>query len=265
LNSTIEEIDRVYVEYKMNEAIKRVYDFTRSDFCDWYIEFVKTRFYGNDPKDRETAQAVSVHVMRKILKLLHPYCPFITEELWDSFKFQNEELLVSTLWPDVDSSQIKKNIENEVQILMDVISSVRNIRASLNVSPGKEAKLTIRGDEKKCSILYSNKNYLKRLAKLGEIESGLKVEKPPQSATAVVKGLELFVPLAGLIDLNKEIERLGKQIQDMEGRLSAVARKLENKNFVERAPENIINHERDKMQKYESDLSKLQQNLKALQ
>jgi len=204
-------------------------------------------------------------VMREILNLLHPYCPFITEELWDCFKVPDEDLLISTLWPEVDSSQIDKNVENEIQILMDVITAVRNIRASLNVSPGKEASLTIRGDEKKCSMLCANENYLQRLAKLGDIKSGKKAEKPAQSATAVVEGLELFVPLAGLIDLSKEIDRLEKQILDMEGRLSAVSRKLGNKNFVERAPEDVIMHERDKMQKYASNLSKLQQNLEALQ
>jgi len=265
LNSIIEETNTAYTDYKLNEAIKRVYDFTRADFCDWYIEFAKTRFYGDDSEDRKTAQAVAVNVMREILNLLHPYCPFITEELWDCFKAPDEDLLISSLWPEVDSSQIDKNVENEIQILMDVISAVRNIRASLNVSPGKEANLTIRGDEKKCSMLCTNENYLKRLAKLGDIKSGEKAEKPAQSATAVVEGLELFIPLAGLIDLNKEIDRLERQILDMEGRLSAVSRKLENKNFVERAPENVITHERDKMQKYASDLSKLQQNLEALQ
>ena len=265
LNSTIEETNKAYTAYKLNEAIKRAYDFTRADFCDWYIEFAKTRFYGDDLEDRKTAQAVAVHVMREILKLLHPYCPFITEELWGCFKFQDEELLISTLWPAVDSSQIDKNVESEIQILMDVITAIRNIRASLNVSPGKQASLTIRGDKKKCNMLRSNENYLQRLAKLDDIQSGEKAEKPAQSATAVVQGMELFVPLAGLIDLSKEIDRLERQIQDMKGRLSAVSRKLENKKFVERAPENVISHERDKMQKYESDLSKLQQNLEALQ
>ena len=113
-------------------------------------------------------------------------------------------------------------------------------------------------------MLCANENYLKRLAKLDDISSGVTVEKPAQSATAVVEGLELFVPLVGLIDLSKEIDRLEKHMMDMEGRLSAVSRKLGNKNFVERAPENVIFHERNKLQKYESDLSKLKQNFEVL-
>jgi valyl-tRNA synthetase len=265
LNSTIEETNTAYTKYKLNEAIKRAYDFTRADFCDWYIEFAKTRFYGDNLEDRKTAQTVSVYVIRKILKLLHPYCPFITEELWDSFKNSDDALLISSRWPEVESTRIDRDIENEIQILMDVITAVRNIRATLNISPGKEASLTIRGDEKKCNILHSNENYLQRLAKLEKIQMGEKEKKPPQSATAVIKGLELFVPLAGLIDINKEINRLEKQIQDISGRLSAVNRKLENKNFVYRAPKNVIRHQRQKQQNYKADLIKLQQNLESLQ
>ena len=265
LNFTIEEVNSAYAEYKLNEAIKRVYDFTRADFCDWYIEFAKSRYYGSDDDDRLIAQVVSVHVMRKILKLLHPYCPFITEELWSCFKNQDERLLITSSWPNVESSRINKKIDKENAILREVISAIRNIRASLNIPPGKEAHLTIRGDDKKCKILQSNEIYLKRLAKLSELQYGQNIEKPPQSATAVVKGIELFVPLAGLIDLNKELERLQAKIKDMEGRLNAVSRKLENKNFVERAPEQVINHEKQKKQKYEEDLFKLLNNLKNLQ
>jgi valyl-tRNA synthetase len=264
LNNVIEEIDKAYLEYKLNEAIKKVYDFTRADFCDWYIEFAKTRFYGEDGEDKKTAQIVSVHVMRIILKLLHPYAPFITEELWASFKNPDENLLISESWSESESKRINTDIEQEIQILMDVISAIRNIRASLNVSPAKEADLSIRGNENMCDSLCKNENYLQRLAKLNDIRFGENIAKPPQSATAVVKGLEIFVPLAGLIDINKEIERLEKQIQDMEGRLNAVSRKLDNQNFVERAPEDVITHERNKMQNYQADLSKLLQNLESL-
>jgi len=265
LNNVIGAIDNAYSEYKMNEAIKKVYDFTRADFCDWYIEFAKTRFYGDDAEDRKTAQIVSVHVIRIILKLLHPYSPFITEELWESFKKPEEKLLISETWPLSDSEWINENVEQDVQILMDVISAVRNIRASLNVSPAKEADLSIRGSKNTCDTLCKNKNYIQRLAKLDAIHYGEKTEKPAQSATAVVKGLELFVPLAGLIDISKEVERLEKQIQDMEGRLNAVSRKLDNANFVERAPKNVISHEQNKMQNYQADLIKLQENLNSLQ
>ena len=113
LSRTTKQIDHAYSEYKMNEAIRKVYDFTWADFCDWYIEFAKIRFYGNNSEDRVIAQAVSVHVMREILKLLHPYCPFITEELWAHFKTKDESLLISAPWPGSDSNMINDKIENE--------------------------------------------------------------------------------------------------------------------------------------------------------
>ncbi len=264
LNVLIKEVDDSYDNYKLNDAIKRVYDFTRFNFCDWYIEFAKTRFYGTDTSDKLTAQVVSVHVIREILKLLHPYSPYISEELWSSFKKTNEKLLITSPWPKVDNNKINLTVEDEVSLVMDVIASVRNIRASLNISPSKEADLVIRGSKKKCDGISKSNKYLQRLAKISSIQFGEKIDKPEQSATAVIQGLEIFVPLSGLIDINKEINRLEKQIQDMNGRLRSVSSKLDNTNFINRAPEKVINHEKDKMQKYQSDLLKLQNNLESL-
>ena len=265
LHRTINDVDHAYSKYKINEAIKRVHDFAWGDFCDWYIEFAKTRLYGNDKEDRIIAQSVSIHVLRNILKLLHPYCPFITEELWSHFKTKKEDMLINASWPKSNSKKIQIDIEKNIQMLMEVISSVRNIRSSLNISPGKEANLTIRGEKSIFKTLSLNKVYLQRLAKLDEILMGEDVNKPPQSATAVIKGLELFVPLSGLIDINKEIQRLDKQIQDMKGRLSSVNNKLNNKNFVDRAPKNVLNHEQNKQKNYKIDLLKLEKNIEALQ
>ena len=265
LNGLIKDVDDAYDDYRLNDAIKRVYEFTRFNFCDWYIEFAKTRFYGSDISDRLTAQVVSVHIIREVLKLLHPYSPYISEELWFSFKKNSEELLIISSWPKFDSEKINLQIEDELKSVMDIIASVRNIRASLNISPAKEADLVIRGSKLKCDAIAKNDKYLQRLAKLNSIQYGEQIDKPDQSATAVVQGLEIFVPLSGLIDINKEINRLEKQIQDMKGRLRSVSSKLDNANFIDRAPEKVINHEKEKMQKYQSDLLKLQHNLESLQ
>ncbi len=203
LNRTIQEVDAAYSKYKINEAIKKVYDFTWGDFCDWYIEFAKTRFYGDDKEARVTTQSVSIHVIREILKLLHPYCPFITEELWSHFKLEKEEMLINASWPISESNKINEDIENNIQLLMDSISSIRNMRSSLNVSPAKEADLIIRGNNKLCTKLEKNIIYLQKLAKLNEIKIGANEQKPPRSSTAVIQGLELFLPLADLIDIKR--------------------------------------------------------------
>jgi len=147
LNRTIQDVDNAYTNYRMNDAVKLVYDFVYNNFCDWYIEFAKARFYGKDELDRQTAQVVSVHVLKSILKLLHPYTPYITEELWSQFKSDDESMLITSTWPTVDESLINDAVEAEVQLLTQVISRIRNVRASLNVSPGKRANLVARGDD----------------------------------------------------------------------------------------------------------------------
>lgn len=264
LNSTILNVDNAYKQYKLNEAVKLVYDFVWSDFCDWYIEFTKTRFYGEYEDARLTARSVSVFVLKSILQLLHPYTPFITEELWSTLNKDNEKLLITSSWPQADVSRILPKVENEIQIIMDVISAIRTVKTNLNISPGKPLSIMVRGANGSTGILTSHSEYLNRLAKVESIDTGEYIEKPGQSATAVVHNMEIFIPLMGLIDIDSEKERLQNQINDMTGRLNAVNGKLNNENFVGRAPEEVVNHEREKHSKYSSALEKLEENLKSL-
>jgi valyl-tRNA synthetase len=264
LNCTIQDVDTAYSHYKMNDAVKIVYDFVYSSFCDWYIEFSKARFYGKDEIQRQTAQAVAVHVLKSILQLLHPYTPYITEELWSQFKRENDDMLILSSWPKVDELYINNDVEKDMNLLTEVISRIRNVRASLNVSPAKRADLVVRGRDELTKILSENINYLERLVKIDNLQVGSEVEKPAQSATAVVQNLELFIPLTGLIDLKKEVERLEKQIANMEGRLRAVNRKLGNDNFVARAPKDVVANEKRKQAEYQGSLDKLLENLATL-
>jgi len=264
LNRTIQDVDNAYINYRMNDAVKLVYDFVHNNFCDWYIEFAKARFYGKDEVDRQMAQAVSVHVLKSILKLLHPYTPYITEELWSQFKLDDESMLITSAWPTVDESFINNEVEGEIQLLTQVISRIRNVRASLNISPSKRANLFARGDDALTQILQTHQAYLDRLVKIDDLQYGNNIDKPSQSATAVVQGMELFIPLADLIDIDDEIERLEKQISDMKGRLAAVNGKLSNANFVDRAPEDVVANEKRKQAEYQSSLEKLQDNLNSL-
>jgi len=264
LNRTIQDVDNAYANYRMNDAVKLVYDFVYNNFCDWYIEFAKARFYGKDEIDCQTAQAVSVHVLKSILKLLHPYTPYITEELWSQFKLDDESMLITSPWVRVDESFINNEVEGEIQLLTQVISRIRNVRASLNISPGKRANLVARGDHSLTQILQTHQVYLNRLVKIDDLECGSNIDKPSQSATAVVQGMELFIPLADLINIDDEISRLEKQISDMNGRLGAVNGKLSNTNFVDRAPKDVVDNEKRKQAEYQSSLKKLQDNLASL-
>ena len=265
MNRTIDNVNNAYSKYKLNDAVKNVYDFVWSEYCDWYIEFAKVRFYGEDDKKSEVAKSVAVHVLRVILKLLHPYTPYITEKLWDTFKRKNERLLISSEWPTINDKYIDSNAESKMQTIMDTISTIRNIRSNLNVAPSKKAPLYVRGDSTKTKILESQLDYLKRLAKVEKLIIAENLEKPPQSATGIVNQMEIFIPLSDLININQEIERLKKQIEDFNGRLRSVNGKLNNKNFVARAPEDVVVNEKRKQNEYLATIQKLESNLNSLE
>jgi len=264
LNRTILKVNKAYDEYKMNDAVKDVYNFVHNDFCDWYLEFSKSRLYGKNDEDCKRNLITSIHVLRTILKLMHPYTPFITEEIWLNIKTEKESNLIVSSWPEANNNLINLEIESDVQLIMDIIKKIRNIKVTLSISPTKPITLVLRGNSEKTNIISSNSNLLKKLVKVEDIISGDTIEKPAQSAVGVIQDMEFFIPLKNLIDINKEIERLQKQVDDMQGRLGAVNKKLNNDNFVKRAPDDIVKHEQAKQADYKTSLTKLLDNLNSL-
>ena len=262
LNSTILEVENAYTNYRLNDAVKSIYDFVYKNFCDWYIEFSKSRFYGDDENDKIVAQKVSLYVLETTLKLMHPYCPFITEEIWSHFN--DNKMLINAEWPKSDKQLINSQIEDELSTIMKLISSVRNIKASFSISPKKEISLICKVDDSTSQILKSYKIYLERLVKVTSIETDKNISKPPKSTTIVIGNMEIYIPLQDLIDINKEIDRLNIQIDNLKGRLNAVNNKLNNKQFVDNAPENIVSHEQNKKRRYDTELDILQNNLDSL-
>ena len=264
MNKTIDLVNSQLSSYKLNEAIKTIYNFVWKDFCDWYIEFSKIRIYGDNKDEKEITLSVAIYVLKNILQLLHPYAPFITEEIWSFFKQKNENILVQTQWPIINKSMINNKIEEEVDFLMNVVSSIRNIRSELNVSPKKESDLICRGPKNKINTIINNKKYFQFLTKVKSILSGEKINKPNQCSTAVINDVEIFLPLADLIDIDKEIIRLKSNIKDIEARMNSVKKKLDNEHFVKRAPKNIVKHEKEKFNNYKNDYIKLVANLESL-
>ena len=264
LNNSIESIDKQYADYKLNEAIKTMYEFVHNYFCDWYIEFTKTRFYGDNKKDKKIAEAVSIHVLKNILQLLHPFIPHVTEEIWSFLKNKKGTLLINHKMAHANKKLIDDKIERDINIIIKSITAIRNIKANLSIPPGQLINIEVRGPEDETHIIKNNINLLNRMAKIERINVGETLQKPNQSATAVVNKMEIFIPLKGLIDIDKEVERLKKQVEDMNGRLSAIYKKLNNPNFVDRAPKEVVSHEENKKINYEDTLTKLENNLKSL-
>ncbi|MEE9162910.1 MAG: valine--tRNA ligase [Candidatus Neomarinimicrobiota bacterium] len=264
LQETVARVEEAHGRYRINEAARLIYDFVWSDCCDWYLEFIKTRLRGDDSGDKEVARGVAVHILRSLLVLIHPLAPFMSEELWQHVKRPGESDLM--LAPALSSDDAWRSPEHEadIQLLREVITALRSIRADMEIAPGSVAELIVRGPERLTQILKREAAHLDRLGKVSQLRVGADIAKPAHAATAVVSELELFIPLEGLIDLAVERARLEKRIEEMEGRLAKVQRKLDNSDFLKRAPADVVSHEREKQVAYHDSLKKLQENYRAL-
>ena len=267
-NSTVKDVTDALENFRVNEAVKMVYEFLWKDFCDWYIEFVKNRLQETSDAHLKTSIVNRALAMYgETLKLLHPFMPFVTEELWQGIAERGEkESIMVSAWPQTDESLIDKQAEQAMEFLQDVIGSIRNIRNEMNIAPTKSVDLVVNCNNfDKLSVLESNKLSLQRLTRLNEMTLGIAVPKPGYCASAVVQGQEIFIPLKGLIDLDVERTRLQKEIERLEGQLRGVAAKLDSENFVSKAPADVLEKERAKRDNFSSTIEKLKVSLSQLQ
>jgi len=264
LSKTIDDYNRQLDRFYFNEAAKVLYDFTWNDFCDWYVEIAKTQFYGDDESKAEIARTVSLKCIRVVLAMLHPYSPFITEELWSQFKKSEASDLIITPWPEKETNQ-NNDIEKEMALLQEVVTAIRSIRSRMNVPPSKFSDLVVRCDDIQATFLESHGDLLKSLARIGEMTLGASIEKPSQSATAVVVGMEIYILLGGLVDLDQEKERMEKRINEINRLITGINGKLSNDNFVKRAPEQVVAKERSNLKKLTEEFEKMTANLEMLQ
>ena len=265
LNETALKVNQELEKFRFNEAAKAIYEFTWSDFCDWYIEIAKTRFYGTDKQKAIEAQVVCISVIKGILTLLHPYAPFITEEIWSYFKNETDKDLIVSSWLKGNKSDQNFDSNHSLDLLKQLVTAIRTIRSSMNVPQDKKANVLIRGVGENRSRIESFKNIIIALGKIEKLTLADQIEKPLQSATAVVQKMELFIPLKGLIDLDQEIERLSKRINELSGHLENTEKKLANKNFIDRAPENVVKHENQKLKDMTTEFNLVKANLDMLQ
>ena len=262
LNNLIKDVDKSLNNYKINDAIKRIYNFVWGDYCDWYIEFSKSKIYGPSEIERKKVLSIAVYVLKNILKLLHPFAPFITEEIWSFFDKNN--FLAKSSYPELEPNFNFFKEEKDIDLFKMVITSIRNIKSNLGISPKKEIKIYCRGVQSKTAVMNNNKHHLLQLVNVKHIECGKDIEKPDQSATSVINNLEIFIPLKGLIDIDKELARLEIKLKDLKARLNNIKKKLDNENFVKKAPKDIIDHEQKKYDSYLEDYDKLLDNYNSL-
>ncbi len=266
--AVVESITQSLEKYKFNEALTTFYNFFWHDFCDWYLELIKPRLYAEaDPEAKKWVLNLAFWVLKVAIRLLHPVMPFITEEIWQAVRTSSDaESIVIAPWPAVSKKLRSSRAEEEMAFLQDFIGAIRNIRSEMNVPPTRKARVLVTdlqaGQE---DILQGNQSYVFHLAGVEKMDFARRAENVKQVASAVVQGAELYVPLEGLIDLNKERERLEKEITRLENLLEQVSKKLGNTNFVSRAPAQVVEKERQKQQAYRTDLEKLRRNLASLE
>lgn len=259
---TRESLDR----YEFNHAAKGLYDFVWHDFCDWYLEMIKPRLYGTDPIAKAQAQDVLLAVLTDILKLLHPFIPFITEEIWQRLPQRESESVMIAEYPKARPEWIDEQAEKTMQKLQALITAIRTIRSEMNVLPQKKAKVFIKADAPSIQqIVQDYKIFFEGLAQASDVIVGPNVERPKSAPRMVLEWAEVFIPLEGLLDLRQEHKRLRQELQEARAGLEATLRKLDNPEFLERAPNEVIEKEKRKAQEFREKVERLEQNLQLLQ
>ena len=250
---TAQDVTNNLEKFELGEAARALYDFIWNEFCDWYIELAKARLYNKEEiEQRKTAQYVLCYVLEHTLRLLHPFMPFITEEIWQHIPHEGKSIMVAQ-WPLEKCDHINTKVETEMTTIMDTIKAIRNMRAEVNVAPGKKSEVILHFTDIVLKQVFSvNNNYLKVLAAAEPItilEEG--TTKPENAMAAVVNGVEIYLPLKGLIDVEKETGRLNKELMTLEKELQRVTGKLANAGFVAKAPAEVIEKEKQKQKEFE--------------
>lgn len=247
--------------YELDMAAKTAYEFFRGEFCDWYVEATKTRVYGGDEQDKKTAQWVLRHILDNGLKLLHPFMPFITEELWQKVKLDGETIMLSD-FPKYDEALLDKEAEEEFDYLKEVITAIRNIRGEVNVPPSKKIEVIFKtNNESERNVLEKNAKILDKLSNVEKYTIDNEREIPKLTGFRLADNTEIFVPLAGLIDTEKETAKLKKDIEKTETELKRVLGKLSNEKFLSKAPQDVVDKENGIKEELENKLAKLRENL----
>ncbi|OCL25344.1 valine--tRNA ligase [Orenia metallireducens] len=267
LNKKINQVTGLLEEYQFGQATQELYDFVWREFCDWYIELVKPRLYQKENlADRQTAQYVTWFTLDNILRLLHPFMPFITEEIWHYLTAQEGESLMVSHWPEADSLATNNQAEDKMELVMDVIRSIRNIRNEMKVNPGRKITAILSSEvENKLAIVSEGKDYIADLANIEELTISKEVtNRPEQASTAITSEIEIILPLAGMVDIDKEIARLEDEIKKMEAEIKRATGKLSNPGFVNNAPDHLVEEERRKKEEYTAKKGQLEETLASL-
>jgi valyl-tRNA synthetase len=265
LNKTIEQVTAALDDYRLNDAAQTLYHFFWDDFCDWYIELSKSLVASSEQTEEAiAARCRIVYILEKSLRLLHPLMPFITEEIWQMLPHQGESISVAE-FPKPEAAHEDADAQAQMEILIGVITKVRNIRSEVNVPQSSKVNLYLATtDERAGKVINDNAENIKRLARVETITLAEALPTIEASARAVVSGIDLLIPLEGLIDFGKERERISREIAKRETEADGLATRLGNPSFVERASAEVVEQARERHAELVTELDKLKESLRAL-
>jgi len=261
LNQVIMQVTKHLENLRMNDAASILMDFIWKEFCSWYLELSKDRIYNqNDKEGQLTAKYVLLDVFQTSMRLLQPFMPFISEEIWQGIKthfpLKSESIIIAD-FPEADSEKINEQIDKDMSLIQDAIVAIRNLRKQVNLNPGKEIDIAIKlADNEQIELFKIYENYFTKLARVKNLKLSTDLTKPASSIASVVQNIEIYLPLEGLIDLSQEKEKLEKQYAKLEKELQIINSKLHNEKFLTNAPEQIVEKERDKYEEIKIKVNK---------
>ena len=264
LDDTISEVNKSFDKYQFNEAIKKIYDFTWNEFCNWYIEIVKDRFNSSNLSLRSNAFNISKHIIKKILLLLHPISPFISEEIWNHLKDKDDRDIIISQWPSTNS-RLKSYDVDSIKDFKEIVTSIRTIRSELNIAPSKKIDIIVSvKSDSEINAINHYRHLISKLSNIDKIDLGIKIEKPSNSAIAVCRIAEIYIPLGELVDKKEEILKLNKRLSELDKLIVSIEAKLSNKQFIDKAPEKVVDGEKNKLNDFIIEREKILSNIEVL-
>ncbi|MBR5156778.1 MAG: valine--tRNA ligase [Clostridia bacterium] len=262
-NALVREVTENLDKFELGIAVGKLYDFIWDEYCDWYIELVKPRLYDEACPSSRAAQQVLAYVLSNTLKLLHPFMPFITEEIWQQLPHEGESIVIAS-WPKYDEALSFADASNEMELIKSALKAVRNQRSEMNIPPSKRAKVIIVTAKK--DVFAQGTTFFEKLAGASEVlvtdDAG---EAPKNAVSCVVESAQIFMPLDDLVDREKELARLNKEKENLESEIKRVEGKLSNQGFIAKAPEKVVEEEKRKGEKYKQMLEKVLESIKNYQ
>jgi valyl-tRNA synthetase len=264
LQQVIAETTRLLERYDIGAAAAALYEFIWSEYCDWYIELAKSRLDRDELLERKIAQAILARVLRQTLELLHPFMPFLTEEIWQNLPHRGDSIMIAA-WPTATDSLRFTAAEEELRLVIEVVKAIRNIRAEANVPPQKKVTAVCQAASEKLALLESCKDYLTSLAGLDRLQLlGLDVPQPPKTVSSVAGGITVLIPLEGLVDVGREVGRLTKELTQLETEIGKTEARLASPEFTTKAPPQVVEKERVKVAGFKEKAAKIRERLAQL-